>query len=310
MPSYYNQPASFDNAVTEDTNKFAQLPFYLVKNEVKVFPRWNIYDQLYGTIDWEPNMGTTMTGITPQNSPVAEAFFVPNEITSVPNKDVYEVDSVSQSATLKMHRYESKQFNFIPSFQAFWRDYIKFADGDIARQIAVSNNMFIRTQMWAQSPSVFIAGSGLVSAPQGAVNNANTAAGSKNVAYILGALIPNIKTNLSLRTLYSAAMFMKEDIAAPAFEGTMNMPKDNEGLMGKYVIVGSTEAWDNFAFDKDTQLLKSINLDLLFEDFHGLLFGKNVYKFDPFPLRFKADGTATPPQVQVQGTLRTIPNPD
>ena len=60
MPSWYEQPATFALAETEDKDKFAKLPFYLVKNEVKTAPRWNIWDQLFGTIPWKANMGNIM----------------------------------------------------------------------------------------------------------------------------------------------------------------------------------------------------------------------------------------------------------
>ena len=75
-------------------------------------------------------------------------------------------------------------------------------------------------------------------------------------------------------------------MAAPPFEGARNMPVDNEGLKGKYVLITSTEAWFNFPYDPDTQLLKAITLDILFKDFRGLLFGTTTVKFHRYPIRF------------------------
>lgn len=321
MPNYYEQVASFQNAAVEDKDRFQKLPFYLVKNEIKTFPRWNIFDQLYGDISWEPNMGNVMRAVTPQASPVANSFAFPVNIDQVPNKNVYQVTESSEDARVKAQRFESSQFSFVPYFTSFWRDHLQYANKDIARQIQVYNNQFIRTGLWSKSNYVYLAGTGLISgAPTSDINTTGDAAGSKTTAW-LAAQIPNIKNNLSLRTIYRAQLAHREDLAAPPFEGVKNMPEDNEGLKGRYCIVGSTEAWDAFPFDPDTNLLKSINLDLLFKDFNGLLFGKVVYKYDPFPLRFKADGTFVAPQViqdlgkagnaqQGTGGIKAIPNPD
>lgn len=310
MPNYYEQPASFQNATVEDKDRFQKLPFYLVKNEIKTFPRWNIFDQLYGDIAWEPNMGNTMRAVTPQASPVANSFAFPQNIDQVPNKNVYQVTESSEDARVKAERFESQQFSFVPYFTSFWRDHLQYANRDIARQIQVYNNMFIRTNMFAKSPYVYWAGTGLTAGnPVGDLESTLTAAGTKNTAW-LQANIAQIKNNLSLRTLYRAQLAHREDLAAPPFEGVKNMPEDNEGLKGKYVIVGSTEAWDNFPFDPDTNLLKSINLDLLFKDFNGLLFGKVVYKFDPFPLRFNANGIFVAPQLYRDADHKCVPNPD
>lgn len=328
MPAIYDMPASFGNANVEDVNRFAQLPFYLVQNEVKQFPKWNIFDQLFGDIDWETNQGNVMTGVTPQRSPVGRSFFFPNDITTVPNKDIYQVTESQESARVKLHDYESYQFNFLPSFTAFWKNYIQFANKDIVEKIAVSNNQFIETNLWFNAPNVYLAGTGVVTgAPQGMGNAALNAAGSKTAAWLVSTVQgtgpgTGVTNGLSLRDCYNACLALQEDFAAPAFDGVKNMPTDNEGLKGKWVMVISTEAWMNFPFDPDTNLLKSINLDLLFEDFRGLLFGTTTVKFHKYPIRFNivdvldaggnvlyAAGTPIPPEVYNVTTKKWEPNP-
>lgn len=289
MPAYYDQPASFANASVEDVNRFQKLPFYLVKNEVTQFPIWNIFDQLYGTVQWQPNMGNTMRGVTPQRSPVGRSFFFPNNIDVAPNKDVYQVTESSEDTRLKSQWYESFQFNFIPSFQNFWRDYLQFANKDIVQKIAISNNQFIETNMWFASPNVYYAGSGAQSAPIGVGDSTLATAGTKTAAWFVntvGNVNTGVNNNLTLRTIWRTFLSLQEDMAAPPFEKALNMPVDNEGLKGKYVLVLSTEAWASFPYDPDTNLLKSINLDLLFKDFRGLLFGTITCKFNRYPLRF------------------------
>lgn len=294
MPAQYDKPAAFANANVEDINRFNQLPFYLVKNEVSTFATWNVFDQLFGDIDWRANEGNIMRGVTPQRSPVGRAFFFPNEMTTLPNKDIYQVTESKEEATLKRHRYESYQFNFLPSFTAFWKNYLQFANKDIVEKIAISNNQFIETNLWFNAPNVYLAGSGLsTGAPTTMGNAAGNAAGSKTNAWLTNIVTPGapgtgVLQNLRLRDVYNAILNLQEDMAAPPFEGSKNMPKDNEGLKGKYVLVTSTEAWMNFPFDPDTNLLKSIQLDLLFNDFRGLLFGTTTVKFHRYPIRFNS----------------------
>lgn len=332
MPVIYNQPAAFQNANVEDVNRFQQLPFYLVMNEVATFPSWNIFDQLFGEIDWQSNEGTTMRGTTPQPSPVGRSFFFPNEMTTLPNKDIYQVTESIEQTTLKRHRYESYQFNFLPSFTAFWRNYLKFANKDIVTQIARSNNQFIETNLWFNAPNVYLAGSGLLTgAPTNMGNDAGTAAGSKTNAWLAAAVIgtgagTGVINNLSLRNVYNAFLNLQEDLGAPAFEGARNMPKDNEGLKNRYVLVTSSEAWANFTYDPD--VLNKLNglapcdLNLVFNDFKGLLFGNIVTKIHRYPIRFNivdikdgagtvlyAAGTPIAPEIYDNTDKKSKPNP-
>ena len=292
MPSFYDKPSVFGNAVVEDVNRFNQLPFYLVHNEVKQFPIWNELDQLYGKIDWETNQGNIMKGVTPQRSPVGRAFFFPNAVTTVANKDIYQVTESSEQASVHIHKYESYQFNFMPSFTAFWETYLQFANKDIVEKISISNNQFIETNMWFNAINMYLAGVGLVSGlPTTMGNVAGNAANSKTAAWLVanvtgGAGNPAVRQNLRLRDVYRAVMCLQEDLAAPAFDGVKNMPKDNEGVKGKYVLLLASEDFMNFTFDPDVQILKPLNLDLLFNDFRGSLFGTVTCKIKKYPIRF------------------------
>lgn len=300
MPAFYNMPATFGNAVTEDVARFNQLPFYLVRNEVEYYTKHSIFNQLYGDIDWETNQGNVMKGVTPQRSPVGRSFFFPNAITTVPNKDIYQVTESVEQAIIYVHNYESFQFNFLPSFTAFWKTYLQFANKDIVEKIALSNNQFIETQMWQNSPYVYLCGTGLTTGnPTGTMNVAGTAAGSKTAAWLVNTVLGQggaggVTSGLTLRNVYRAVMNLQEDLAAPAFNGGKNMPKDNEGLKEKYVLLLSSEAFMNFTFDPDVQTLKPLDLNLLFNDFKGMLFGTTTCKINPYPIRFSNVNIADP----------------
>jgi hypothetical protein len=328
LPAYYDKPTVFGNAVVEDVNRFNQLPFYLVKNEVKVYPTWNIFDQLYGKIDWETNMGNVMKGVTPQRSPVGRALFFPNAVTTVSNKDIYQVTESTETAGVNVHKYESFQFNFLPSFTAFWETYLQFANKDIVEKIAISNNQFIETNMWFAAPYVYLCGTGLTSGnPTQLGNIALNAAGSKTSQWLISVTQgqngnAGVVQNFTLRDAFNAIMNLSEDLAAPAFNGVRNMPKDNDGVKDKYVFVVSSEVFLTWTFDPDVQTLKPLNLDLLFNDFKGSLFGTATCKIHRYPIRYSltnildpngnllySGGTPIPPEIWDSTDNKWKPNP-
>jgi len=299
MPSYYNQPGSFANAIIQPNNLFAQLPFYLVHNEVEQYANWNEFDQMFGSIPWQENMGSVMEAVTPQRSPVGRSFFFPNPITTASNKDIYQVTESNEQAILYKHKYGSFVFNFIPSFQVFWDKYIKFNSDDIVKQIAVSNNQFIETQMWFNASYVFLCGVGLTAGAPTAMGNVTLNAGNSKTAAWLIAITqgtqqnPGVLQNLRIRDVYRAIMNLQDDLGAPSFNGAKNMPKDNEGLKGRYALFCGSEDFFNFTFDPDVNgivgtqgMLKSVNLDLLFNDFKGSLFGTVTCKIKKYPIRY------------------------
>jgi len=304
VPTFYNQPGQFSNAIIEPVNRFAQLPFYLVHNEIAQYAVWNEFDQLYGSIPWQENMGSVMEAVTPQRSPVGRSFFFPNAITVASNKDIYQISESNEQAVLYKHKYGSFVFNFLPSFQVFWDKYIKFNSNDIVKQIAISNNQFIETQMWQQAQYVYLCGTGLVSgAPTGTMNAAYNAANSKTAAWLIaitqgtGGNTGAIQ-NLRLRDVYRAIMNLQDDLAAPSFSGAQNMPKDNEGLKGKYALFCASEDWFNFTFDPDIlnklQGLAPCDLNLVFNDFKGVLFGTITCKIKKYPVRFNIANVLDP----------------
>ena len=331
MPSYYDLPPYTNNYSIEDVNKYQKLPFWLAMNEIRRFPYYKSWDALFGKKKWSPNMGSIMRGVRPEPSPVGDVFVFPQNITGAPNKNVFETLESVEEARLKLHRFESKQFNFLPSFQDFRENQLKWNHDDIIRQIALYNERFIRGVVFSRSPNVVIAGNTgidgnlgttelLQNAPTADINSASNANGSKTQQWIAAACAACGQA-LTLKVLYKANSYLDDDLGALPFEGTLNTPRENELVKGKYVVIMGTDAWRQFTFDDSIAQLKSIELDLLFDGFKGSLFGTTTVKPEKFPLRFKADGTAVAPQkvdisaqtlsdgTQIQRN-KTRPNPD
>lgn len=323
MPSYYDVPligsAQVPNLTIEDVNKFQKLPFYLVKNEVRRFPLYKTWDVLFGTKKWSPNMGSLMRGVRPEFSPIGDSFVFPQAMTGTPAKNVFETQESIEEATLRLHRFESKQFHFLPSFQDFRENQLQWNHDDIIRQIALYNERFIRGMVFYRSPNVIIAGNQGLDAAIGASELYQGCPTNDPAAVIpndgkttgwLQSIAANIGQTLTLKLLYKATSYLDDDLGALPFEGTLNTPRDNDLVKGKYVVVCGTDAWRQFTFDPDVANLKSINLDLLFDDFKGSLFGMLTCKPEKFPLRFGDDGLFIAPQVVDQVTKKTRPNPN
>jgi hypothetical protein len=332
-------------ATTAVSNNFNKLDFYLVKNEVALFPRWNVYDTLYGSIKWQPNMGDTLQGLTPTPSPVSRSTFAPNVLADAPLKDIYKIGERNESAKLSYHRYESTRFRFLNSFESFWRDQLSYAHKDIVRQIQIANNQFVRTLMWYQTPDVFVAGK--TSAGDGRLSSSLTldnsatktamtqteiqtidgdddstsgitgAVSAKGGVELRDALALGTTTaaneagSLTLKDLYKAMLVLQEDVQAPTFDRQFGTPKTSEMIKGKYVLVCSTELWASLMWDADLagttgRRLAPANMNLINDGFAGDLWGKITVKFDPFPLRFSDSGVWIQPQTVTSN--KVVPN--
>lgn len=316
MPTQYDLPEFTNAASIEDVNKYNKLPFYLASLEAKYFAEWQVYNQLYGTLPWQANQGKTIRGVRAEPTPLGQQEFYPEELDHIPNKNVYETLETTEDATLKMHDFDSKQFHFLPSFQDFRENQIDFNHKDIVRQIANSNDIFIRSVMLQKSPYVFIAGNTagdqLQSAPfipsGTAMSSANVAALGKNAAYFT-AIMPTIGSNLSLAVLDYAVAVFRDDIAAPFFEGTVNTPRDNELIKGKYVLICDSEAYQMFKWDPNFAQFRNVNLAIITEGFRGSIFDELTAKIERWPLRIARDGTFPAQQVVDLANNRTRPNP-
>ena len=342
------------DAASPTGGNFKSLSYYLAKNEVALYPKWNVYDTLYGSIKWQPNMGSTLTGTTPTPSPVLRMTFMPEVLTAYPKKDQFTVGERTEDASLGMHRFESNRFRFLSNFESFWRDHLSYAQSDIVRQIQTANNVFIRTLMYYQAPDLYISGKGLSSQLAHAdvytrkrelsqadirkVENGGDSStdvitdgtSGQTITVSAGNMFRNdiahggtaVSEVLTLKEIFKAMLVLQEDVQAPPFERTFGAPNTSEMVKGKYVLICSTEAWASLLWDTNlrtahgasgansgTQLAPA-NMNLLQDGFAGDLFGKITAKFDPYPLRFSANGDFIAPQTVDTDTGKCVPNPN
>lgn len=324
MPSQYNIPAASQLWNSQQIDLYNKLPFYLALQDAKFYPEWMFWNKLIGTIPWQPNMGNTLKGVVVEPSPIQRAFISPAALTSPAKKDIISQLERTNTAVLYHHKFESPQFNFMPSFADFRKKQIGTAQKDLQRQVAAADDIFARGMFFHGSPYMFISGKAkdangnfeLIPAPYGIPSDDATTGKSTNFLQEAVSLIGNNKGNLSLKVINKCLQIISNDIQAPAFEGMVNVPKDNETIKGNYVMVGSEEAYAMLTFDDHVLSYKPLDMNVLNEEFSGKLFGRVVYKAERFPIRVAADGTVPPPQLYVGGDAdtfnlyETVPNPD
>ncbi len=326
MPSQINLPRASNQWSIEDVEKYNKLPYYLASLEAKLFPMWQCWSKLYGSIPWQPNMGSIMRGVVAEKSPVLRQMFFPKNITEVPNKDVHETAERVEEARVKRHNYESSLFTFLPSFQDFRKNQINFATKNLTEKVSMSDDFFVRSMIFHRSPYVFIsgkpseangafAGAEVVSAPVG--DGSEDGSTAKTTAWLQEAAskVGNNLGNLGYKVIKKAISVMREDFQVPYFEGMANSPTPNETIKGKYVMIGSNEAFEYLSFDEHILTYKDLNLNLLTAEFSGSIGSHLVYKSERFPLRMLADGTFPSPQTVVTDANaynkgEAIPNPD
>jgi len=302
---------------------YRKMPFWIAANNSKMMARFATWQQLTGTLPWKPNTGTQVKGVRAEPTPISRQFLHPNRITGTPAKDVFEVRETEEDEFLYRHNFESPLIHFLDSFEAWRDDQVGFALKDISQQIAHAQDIFIRSHMWYKSPAVMFAGSdGSISGAAEYETNvpivlgdaANTAVGSKTLTW-LQTVLPAVNAGLSVRTVMRAIAIMSEDVQAPEYENGAMMPVDNEGLKGKYCLVGSTEAHCALFDDPDVgSLLKAQNEDIVHTGWGGGIGGKTRWKFERYPMRIALSGgvaTFHEPQTIATGGYNvgeTIPN--
>ncbi len=330
MPAYYDIPLigalGNQNFQVEDVDKFQKLPFYLVMNEVRRFPQYKTWDSLFGSIKWQTNMGSIMRGVTPNPSPDGTSFVYPANITSTPTRHIFETLENTEESRVKLQRFESKQFYFLPSWQDFRDNQLKFNHDDIIRQVSLFNEKFIQGNAFYRAPNIYICGNmGTEPAQLGTsdfvpgvpTNDLPVAAADGSVAIpadgktvgFLTAVAVNTQDPLTLRHVSRCCQFFSDDVGALPFEQTLNVPRDNELVKGKYVLIMGSDAWRRFTWDDSVDRLKNLQLDLLFDGFKGSLFGQLTTKPIWNPLRMTNLGVFVAPQITEGATNKTRPNP-
>lgn len=298
MPSSYSLPRATGLWDVQDVERYERLPYWIALQQSKRIPFWARWSKLFGTIAWKPNSGTTVKGLLTEPSPVSTQIHAPQNITAQPRKTVVSHFERENEATVKRHLFESPLFHFLPSFQDFRTRQVNFALTDLTRQIGISDDMFVRWQAFNQCPHLYVAGNAtagereLIPAPHGeATDDFTTTPKTTAIMNAVVAKIGSAKGDLSFREICRARAILRHDLNAPPWEGNPAAPKENETIKGKYLLIGDPEIYENLSFDPHILNYKNDKMDLINDEFMGVISGNIAFYAERYPLRIGANGS-------------------
>lgn len=312
MPSLIDLSDLAQRFDVQNQSQLSKYSVYFILNQIQRIRQQEVFGMLYGDKDWKPNMGDTMQGVRLEPTPKVRAFFRPNKITSRANKDVFDQRENQERSNVRWHKFESKLIYFLRNFQDFISDQIRPAMDDITEQTVYANELFIRTVMWDRSPNIYVAGDTTAAGPLNTVPHSGPGGYVENPksAASVAALIANVKAGLEPAIIHNVYLTAKEEQGVTPFNGAKNaLPKDNDPVQGQYVLVTSAEAYGQIIWSREYARLRSNEDNHLTGKFMGALFGDVLVKGEQKPLRFDANGNGIEPEVLVEETGETIPNP-
>lgn len=301
----------------QQINIYNSLSYYLAKKQVdrrKWYPTWG---RFLGKVKWSPNMGDTMRTVVTEPSPHIRQFAFPNAIaTAAPKKDVIDIRERKFDELVYRHRFESLVLDFLPDFRDFM-SHVNDNSKDIMEKEERFEDIFYRGKIFHNSPFVWIpnnpaAGGELVNTDQG---NGNALGTSGKTTLLLQQIVSQIGNPgyLSMESLNKLITVAENDVGNLPFTGS-DVPKEDVGMANKYVLVCSSEAFNQFSLDPFLLSHKNCQLDIINGRFQGSLFGRLTTIIERYPLRMKADGTFPAPEIRelnpaIENVQETIPNP-
>lgn len=299
-----------------DIDTYNTVPYYLVKATSEYRRDWSVFGNLLDNVNWKPNQGPLMKTVMTERSPVIRQTAYPELLSETPTVDIPLTRERTATGAPRWHDFETVPFNWYPEFNDFL-PHVTDSLNDVNRQVMIYEEMFYKTYMWNMAPYVYVAGVGLVAAPQ------SEDASAKSDAWLQALLnaIPNTGSGqLSYAEMFNALNLFEQQVGGTPYSGSGVPGKDSSPLTGKYGLVTSGEVYNSWAADPWVQVNRPLALNLISDAMYGDPWGRFVTKLEAYPRRFAVDaGAATiteydPETVELNPDAddygRTKPNPN
>lgn len=318
-------PSSFDIAppvalTEEDRTQFTRMPVWMARQEFKSYPNWFRWKDLFKPLKWKANSGDTLLATRAVPSPVQSQVHRPRRMLANPLVNRHMHSEQTQQATIRRHRYISNPMHWEGDFADFRDGQVKTQIEDLTRQIAFGDEFFIRDQAIAQAKRIYVVGRGLVeNVPSGEATDTDpikTAAFWQTQIATIGA--ESLGT-LDYKTICLIRDLCENDLNIPHWQSSETKPKDNDILMGKYLLIGAGELYSRLTYDASVTGHRPLAMDLLHSRWKGVISDNIVFQAERYPIRFKNDGTMPPQEIEVLDTAHTygaalntdiVPHPD
>lgn len=311
----------------DNLDAYTSMPFYLAKMSVDRRKLWGTWSKYTSKRKWAPNKGDTLKGVRTAPSPHLRQFAEPSQLRGIPTRDVINVREVTSQAQIHRHRFESPALNFFPAFNDFM-DHVDDTSNDIMEKIERYEDLFIRTCVWHMSPFVFICQANdvvkLVSTSEGVpiwsgtgsvpVMTGGASASAKNSTFIQS-ISDQVTGHLTLTAISKIATIMETDLRVTPFSGN-GMPQGNDNpLNGLFALNTSSEAYNQFIYDKWLLNNKNCDFDVVNQNFRGKIMGRVTCGLEDLIMRCTLDGTFHAPELRVgsddaHSLNDTEPNPN
>lgn len=299
-----------------DPNQYQKYAFYLVKAELEMRKRFQIWTNiLSNTIPWTPNMATIMRTVLVEKSPILRQSARPNYVTVDPMTDIFNVRERTAETRLQWQDFESPHFSFLPSFQDFMQGNLVPTRQNIEEQVRIYEDLFYRTAIWDNSPNLYVCGNtGIVQAPTGVTASGNTLSSAKTPAWLYTNTMGQTGGvgYLTYQELFNAAQVFAQEVGATPHMGDGGPNGENQILDQKYLLVCSNEAWMQFTNDPWIKENRPLSMNIINNAFKGPLFDTIVARIEDKPLRFAVAAdpalSDTPITEPAPDTVETNPN--
>jgi hypothetical protein len=307
----------------EERAQFARIPVQMSMTEHKEYITWSRWADFFKGMPFNAKKGGSdqVMTIRATPSPITSQVHRPKRFLQQPLVDEHMPREKALMGYTYRHRYVSPYIHWEPSYADFRDGQVMHATKDIARQIAMKNEFFIRDQVIGHAPHVYIAGKGLVTGvPAGAPSADDPIKDADFWKNLIEQIPAGDAGHLNFRTLLRIRDMLENDLNTPHWEGGLSAPSDNEVLKGKYLLMGGGAIYSNLQYDNSVLTNRPLAMDLINSRFKGVIGSNVVFRAERFDTRFLvADGTQPAPEIELQEpgltygpthNLEPIGNPD